>query len=147
MKKLICAIMAAAMLLCLCACGHSPADGATFSSVLSDKGLSVENLGSSGMDGVKDCYVAYNDDMSIVIFFYITNSESDAQRAFNNAKAEFDSMGGSSTNVSSGSYARATRTSGEVFYIAAYSGATFMYGETSKDQASQMKDLFKALGY
>lgn len=147
MKKIICALMAISMLFCLCACGHSPASGEQFTTVLSGKGLQVEDLGASGMDSVTGCHVAYNEDMSIVIFFYETRSEADAQQAYLGAKDSFDELSGTSTSTTAGSYARATKSAGDVYYIVAYSGATLMYGETSKDHADEIKDLFKALGY
>ena len=147
MKKTICVLLMLALLAGLCACGRSPADGGQFVSAAEDLGLEAERLDSEGMNGVRGRWGAHNDDNSFTVFFYETDTALDAQRAFTRMNANLDALSGVTSSVRTNGFARISKTVGDAYYSYAYCGATYLYGETTKDRAGEMKALFKTLGY
>ena len=74
-------------------------------------------------------------------------SAEQANNAYQNDVAILDTMGGTSTSVNAGSFGCTTRNADGVFYITSHVDNTYMYGKTSSDQASAMKELFEFFDY
>ena len=145
MKKIVSVFLLVALAVSLCACGKTATTCENFVSVMEQAGYTVEEM-TDGPEGSKG-YAAYNDDQSFVLYFYEMGQDRYAVNAYNYDRNNFETMSGSSTYVSAGNYGCATKTSGGMFYMSAFIGSTYLYGECGSDQADTMKDLFKTLGY
>ena len=147
MKKWICAALALALAFALCACGHTAATCETFIAEMQNRGYTIEEMDDAPEGGRG--YAAHNEDNSFVVYFYETGKEVYAINAYSNDMSTFKAIsgGGSSSQSSAEGFGCATRKTAESFLISAYIGDTYMYGETTADQADAMKDVFKAMGY
>ena len=145
MKKTLCIVMLLAMVFALCACGHTATTTDNFISVMESKGFIVEPMEDAPDGG--EGYIAYTNDFDFVVMFYRLTSAEQANNAYQNDVAILDTMGGTSTSVNAGSFGCTTRNADGVFYITSHVDNTYMYGKTSSDQASAMKELFEFFDY
>ncbi len=145
MKKTLCIIMILAMTFALCACGHTAITPDAFASTMREKGYNVDNYEDIPNGG--EGYFAYNDDESFCVSYVRWPSAIYAAQEYQGDLSVFNSLSGSTTTVSSGSFGCATKNSDGIFYISSYVDNTYLFGRTSSDQADAMKDLFKVLGY
>ena len=146
MKKTLCLILILAVMLALCACGHSAITPEAFASAMEEKGYEVETADDHFSNGGTG-YVAADSSGSFNVIFGRWDAEDDAVQQYRIVVNNLDTMGGTSTSVNSGSFGCTTRNYDGAFFIVSHVGNTFMFGQTSSDQADAMKDLFKSLGY